>query len=179
MSDARRRLVKPGARVIPSHIRWLALPVSVPVDRRELLRFSHAAAESLGRVVWDRLRPLVAAGERHAGAPFLGQAFASGWPRLSPPIALAEIDLAAGDSLPRVCHGSVAAATDGHIDATLLCWEATLSPDNTLSTVPGVANADSHWRVQLVWLPQPVSVAQGDVITVWLERQRPPRCAVS
>jgi hypothetical protein len=39
----------------------------------------------------------------------------------------------------------------------------------------------SSWQVQLVLLPKPVSVSQGDLITVSIERQRPPRvsCVVT
>ena len=181
VSDARRRLLRPAARIIPSQIRWLAQPVSIPAGRQERLRFSNAAATRWGEWYGIDFRPLVATGHEHTGTPFLAQTFVSDWPRLSPPIVMAEIDLAAGDSLPRSCHGSVAATADGTIDGTLLCWEATLSPAETLSTAPGVANRDLSWNVQLLLLPEPVGVAPGDVITVSIERQRPPRvsCVVT
>jgi Ribosomal protein L11 methyltransferase (PrmA) len=181
VSDARRRFLQPAARIIPSHVRWLALPVGIPAGRQERLRFSDAAANRWGEWYGIDFRPLVAAGEEHAGAPFLGQRLVSDWPRLSPPIVMAEIDLAAGDSMPRSCDGRVEAAADGAIDGMLLCWEATLSPANTLSTVPGVANLDSSWQVQLLLLPRPVDVTRGDLITVSIERRRPLRvsCVVT
>jgi hypothetical protein len=181
VSDARRRLLKPAARIIPSHIRWLAQPVSIPAGRQEQLRFSRAAVHRWGEWYGIDFRPLVAAGHEHTGAPFLGQALVSDWPRLSLPLVMAEVDLAKGGVVPRSCHGSVAATADGTIDGVLLCWEATLSPAHTVSTVPGVSNLDSHWRVHLLMLPEPVVVARGDLITVSLERDRPPRvsCAVA
>ena len=181
VSDARRRLLKPGARIIPSHVRWLAQPVSIPADRQERLRFSNAAVRRWSEWYGLDFRPLVAAGHEHTGAPYLGQKVVAGWPRLSPPIAIAEIDLAAGESVPLSCQGSAAAAADGAIDGVLLCWEATLAPAITLSTVPGVANLDSSWRVQLLLLSQPVTVTAGDLITVSIEGRRPLRvsCVVT
>ena len=181
VSDARRRLLKPEARIIPSHVRWLAQPVSIPASRQERLRFSSAAVSRWGEWYGLDFRPLLAAGHEHTGAPFLDQRIVAGWPRLSPPIVMAGIDLAAGDSVPLSCHGSIAAAADGAIDGVLLCWEATLSPATTLSTAPGVANLDSSWRVRLLLLPQPTTVRSGDLITVSIERRRPPQvsCAVT
>ena len=100
---------------------------------------------------------------------------------VEPALAIAEIDLGAGGSVPLSCDGRIAATADGAIDGVLLCWEATLSPGNTLSTVPGAANLDSSWRVQLLSLPQPVAVRAGDLIAVSIERRRPPRvsCVVT
>ena len=181
VSDARRRLLEPDARIIPSRIRWLAQPVSIPPDRQARLRFSNAAVNRWSEWYGLDFRPLVAAGHEHTGAPFLCQKSVADWPRLSPPIAIAEIDLAAGGSVPLSCDGRIAATADGAIDGVLLCWEATLSPANTLSTVPGAANLDSSWRVQLLSLPQPVDVRAGDLIAVSIERRRPPRvsCVVT
>jgi Ribosomal protein L11 methyltransferase (PrmA) len=181
VSDARRRLLAPAARIIPSHIRWLALPVSIPAERQEALRFSHAAANRWSEWYGIDFRPLVATGHAHTSAAFVGQTVVTDWPRLSSPIVMAEIDLAAGDSVAGSCQGSAAATANGTIDGMVLCWEATLSPGNTLSTVPGVANLDSSWRVQLLLLPEPVAVTRGDVVAVSIERQRPPRvsCVVT
>jgi hypothetical protein len=173
VADARRRLLKPHARVIPSRIRWIAQPVCVPLDQLDELVFSAAAAERWSAWYGIDFGPLVDVGQPKLGAPFVRQSVVASWTRPTPPVVLTELDLERGGVVPAVCDGSAISSAEAVIDGAVICWEATLSSGCTLTTVPGQAPLESHWKVQFVPLKAPIGVKAGDVIDLSFDgRQR-------
>jgi hypothetical protein len=175
VADARRRFLKPDARVIPSRIRSLAQPVTTPTDRQDRLRFSDRVARRWTGWYGIDFGPLADASPAQTGMPYLAQADVAGWPRLCDPISLADADVARGASFPACGHGRGLATQDGVVDGVLLCWEATLGEATHVSTAPGAPGMCPSWRVRLVLLPRSLTVRCGDAIVVTLEQRAPPR----
>ena len=64
IADARRRLLRPDARLIPSRVRRLAQPVTVPEERRRDARLYRRRGAALARTLRDRLHAAAGHGTR-------------------------------------------------------------------------------------------------------------------
>jgi SAM-dependent methyltransferase len=162
--DARRRHLKPGARVLPRRLRFLAAPVAlpsfsrgVPVPREALVGTGATrvpqAYRRLYKIRWDDARCL------------------------APPAVLWDLDLAAGTGPPPRVSGAVTfgGLRRGSLAGFVAFFEAELALDLVLSSRTGTT-----WRP--VFLPFPASVRVGRASAVRFRltlAERGPGCHVT
>jgi precorrin-6B methylase 2 len=162
LADARRRLLTPDARLIPSAVRIFGLPVSVPEDGVSLLTFTDT--NTARWTSWYELDvgPLAnySARLRQRFTATIGEA--RSWTALSEPVLLAEIDLTSLE-MPQVdVTVSALATSSGAANAAIAFFEAQLSPSVVLSTNPALDRYPSSWGIPAWLQPAPVELHQGD-----------------
>ncbi|MGE0040495.1 MAG: 50S ribosomal protein L11 methyltransferase [Vicinamibacterales bacterium] len=159
VSDARRRLLKPGGRIVPGAITVHAAPCSDDAVRTAVEFWSRPVAD----LDWSCVRPM---------------AVCTGYPRrLDPAQLLADsrplfhIDLrtAEGERLEGEASFSVARA--GAMDAVAAWFVADLAPGVTMTNGPGDPRRIDR-RLAVLPIDRPVAVAPGDRIDITL-RARP------
>ena len=159
--DARKRLLAEDARLIPSAIRILGMPVSIPDERVSSLTFTHSNTARWSSWYGFELGPLADYSAR------LRQRFTATidevrtWDVFSEPVLLAELDLAELHT-PRVDVVATAVATSsGDANGTVAFFEAQLSPGVVLSTNPALEPGVTSWGLPVWLLPEPVELRRG------------------
>jgi precorrin-6B methylase 2 len=159
--DARKRLLAKDARLIPSAIRILALPVSIPAERVSSLTFTRSNTARWSSWYGLELGPLADYSGR------LRQRFTAAidevrnWRAFSEPVLLAELDLTELET-PRIDVAATATATSsGDANGTVAFFEAQLSPGVVLSTNPVHEPGPTSWGVPAWLLPEPVELRRG------------------
>jgi SAM-dependent methyltransferase len=161
LADARRRLLAPDARLIPSAVRIFGLPVSVPDERVSSLTFTSANTARWSSWYELELGPLADYSAR------LRQRFTTvidevrGWPALSEPVLLAELDLTELETPQVDVTVSGLATSPGEANGAVAFFEAQLSPGVVLSTNPALEPAPISWGVPVWLLPKPVQLREG------------------
>ena len=165
VADARRRLLKPGARLVPSRLRVLALPVAVPEERLRRVTFTPDVLET-----W-RSRYGIDFGALRKAAPssfsFLVNPERLAGRVLGAPVLVFDAHLASADAWVRaeadVRHvdGAFDATASGRINGVLICFDAEVGPGIRLSTHPDRVGRDNHWRHRVWMLPEPVMLESG------------------
>jgi hypothetical protein len=160
--DARKRLLKPNARLIPAKLRLFGLPLRLGgehyehrvvtqanVDRwREWYGMDFSVLESIGRDI-----PQVV---------FVDPGWARRLTSVADPVLLAELPLKSFDSpLLHVTQEAVAARR-GPVNALLTYFEAQLSESTSLSTNPATTDQSSSWSLPMWLLKRPVELNVGD-----------------
>ena len=159
--DARRRLLTPDARLIPSAVRIFGQPVFVPDDYLETLTFTRSNTARWSSWYGLELGPLgaYAARLRHRFTALIEDART--WGAVSEPVLLAELDLTELET-PQVEVAAPAVATStGVANGILAYFEADLSPSVVISTSPALEPAPTSWGVPVWLLPEPVELREG------------------
>jgi protein arginine N-methyltransferase 1 len=171
--DARRRLLKPEARLVPARVRVFGLPVSIP--RAELHRRTFTPETLRKWQAWYGIdfSPLAGAVEDSPQAFYIRPSWARKWRPVSDPVLLADCDLAAMES-GRIEKAAVAVANvAGCLDGVLVYFELQISEGCRVSTHPAEAGIRSNWRCA-VWLPgRPVPLKPGERFTLTYRRNVP------
>ena len=161
VADARRRLLKPAARLVPSRLRVLALPVAVPEAPLRRTTFTPDALET-----W-RFRYGIDFGALRKAAPssfsFLIAPQRLAGRVLGGPVLVFDADLATADADADVRHvdGAFDATASGRINGVLICFDAEIGPGIRLSTHPDRVGRDNHWQHRVWMLPEPVMLESG------------------
>lgn len=151
-ADARRRLLKPNARLIPSGLRLYALPLSAPVGMYEQAVFTAQQAELWRQSYGLDFSNYVADSAKRSFSTTVNTARVKDWPRLAAPILIEAIDLNS-DMLELVEVSRVFdIEADGVINCVILYFEAQLAPGISLSIHPDHAGATNSWA-SWAWLP--------------------------
>lgn len=161
VSDAKKRLLKPGARLIPGKVRILGLPVSIP--ERELSKRFPTGKNLENWRQWYGMdfAPLSEAAEDPDSALFVKPQKARDWEVLGEEIMLAEVDLAEVEHLTIDNSAAFTTTAAGRFDGLMVYFELELGPDTTLSTHPASSDDECSWR-NMVWRLDPGPVAAGD-----------------
>ena len=159
--DARKRLLKPGGRMVPSKVGILGIPVTLP--EAEFARHKLTVDTLRDWRSWYGIdfEPL-AAGAR-GGTPvfFPRPQKARRWEALSEPILLAEVDLSEVDWLMIDRSVTVSAGASGILNGLLVYFELHLGPTTRLSTHPDRVDERCHWR-SMVWVLEPLPLTAGE-----------------
>ena len=159
--DARKRLLAPDARLIPSVIRIFAQPVSIPDERVNSIVFTPGNAARWSSWYGLEFGPLA----EYSGR--LRQRFtatiddARGWPVFSDPVLLAELDLSEIETLRVDVVAEGTATSSGEANGAIAFFEAQLSPAVEVSTNPADEPAVTSWGIPTWLLPQPVTLRRG------------------
>jgi SAM-dependent methyltransferase len=160
--DARQRLLKPNARLVPNQIRVFALPVTIPssylrgkiLDPQATARWQEwygLDLSPLAQIFDPEHKPLFHLRPQHARA----------WQTLAEPILMAEFDLQAFEELTIDRTSKGYATQAGRLNGALIFFEAQLG-SITLSTHPREAQDDNHWRSPVWWFETARKVQPGD-----------------
>jgi precorrin-6B methylase 2 len=163
--DARRRLLRPHARLIPRQLRLQVQALAVPGVSRWASRVDEAMVEGWRQRYGVDLRALREARRRESlHWPVDSQVVAS-WQPLGPPVELLRIDLETFTS-PAVRAGTrIVADRSGVVDAVLVTFSAELYDGIELVKRPQ-RSEHSSWDCSLWFLADAIEVAPGTVLAV-------------
>ncbi|MEW6637680.1 MAG: 50S ribosomal protein L11 methyltransferase [Actinomycetota bacterium] len=160
-SDARQRLLKPGARMVPGRIRIFGLPVTIPEAEIARLRPTDRALQDWRSWYGIDFTPLSEMAGESASAFFVKPQKAHGWRTLSDPILLAEVDLREVER-PLIDSSIVVSAdASGDLNGLLVYFELELGPTTRLSTHPARVDENCSWH-DMVWNLEPLRLGEGD-----------------
>jgi SAM-dependent methyltransferase len=160
--DARRRLLKPGGRLIPSVVRVFGVPVSIPGEWVDSVTFtpSNTARWSAGYGI--ELGALAGYSAHLRQRLTMPPDEVRGWEALSEPVLLVELDLATVETLDIDVNVPATATRSGIATGAFAFFEAQLSPGVVLSTSPTAPERVTSWAVP-VWLaPAPTELRRGE-----------------
>lgn len=160
--DARIRLLKPGARLIPGRLRILGLPMTIP--QAELAQNLPTAEALRNWCSWYGIDfgPL---SETHQGVfPefYVRPQKARHWEALSEPVLLVEVDLQEVEQSMVDSSVTFTANASGRLDGLMVYFEQELGPTTSQSTHPERVDEDI-FRSNPVWaLVDPLETQAGD-----------------
>jgi precorrin-6B methylase 2 len=165
-ADAVKRMLKPGARLLPSTVRVYGLPVSVPAKILARRRVSSATARK-----WTDWYGLDFSAVARAKRPAVVESYVKSaetqrWPALADPVQLAELSLAstAGTMIDTVVPAQATSA--GALSGVIVYFELDLGPGTVLSTSPALVTAFNSWHHAVWTFDQPLRLQAGDNFAV-------------
>ncbi|MEA2512669.1 MAG: hypothetical protein QOF33_2024 [Thermomicrobiales bacterium] len=177
--DALKRLLKPGARLVPGRVRVFGLPVSIPRGRLAGSGVSRHTLQEWGTSYGIDFGPLAGVDLREERF-FIEPRASRHWSTLSDPVLLADVDLTAVDRVSIDSVETTVATSSGRVDGLLEYFELELGPTTHFSLHPAQVGETNHWQVP-VWLPRaPLRVQAGDRLSIaYRYRTSGPRVAIS
>lgn len=170
--DARRRLLKPGARMIPHALTLLVRPLLLPEGEVRQRAFGRQAVDQW-RALYDiDFTPLLQAafpGPTHTITE--GEVVAT-WPQVGPPVVLATLDLLTFDGLSVRASTDVVVDPPGQVNAIALTFRAELHGGISHTVDPWRWPASS-WATSVWVLTDPIEVSAGSVLRVNYHRRVP------
>ena len=170
--DARRRLLKPDARMIPHTLTLLARPLRLPDGEARQRAIGRAAVERWRGLYGMDFQPLLdAALPGPVNMPTEAEVV-SAWPPVGPPVSLASLDLARFEEASVCASVDLAVDEPGTVNAVAITFRAALlgAIEHTLD--PWIWPTSS--RATSVWvLPDPLHVGSEAVVRVSDSRRAP------
>lgn len=166
VSDAKARLLKPGARIVPSAIEILAVPVELPRRLVERHVFTRERIEAW-RAAYDLdFSPLIDVRLGPTQPIMVRTEDVLAWPLVAPPLPLVAVDLLQPFEVVQRARASFVLERDVERLGVLLAFRATLAAGVVLSTLPADVHRESSWRYAL-WpsLDRP-AFARGATATI-------------
>ena len=173
MLDARKRLLKPGARIVPRRLRVYGLPVEIPPRILHRQAFPEKTLDTWQEwygIDFDALR---GATGRPAESFYVLPQKVRDWKVLSAPLLLADVDFETFQHTMLQNTAAAVATEAGTIDGVLLYFDVELSVASHLCTHPEEADPDNHWLHPVWILPEPIPVAVGDRFATTYNRRVP------
>jgi protein arginine N-methyltransferase 1 len=162
--DARRRLLKADARLVPRGLDVLVVPVDLP---DEFLSVSSFTSHNIAR--WRdelgvELQPLIDYASRISRLPSVKPRDVAHWKAIAAPVHLAHIDLF-GTEVSLAGEATFVAVSSAKSLGLLLYFDADLGAGITLSTAPSAA-APTSWFCRVVRVRDRPSVAAGEAVQI-------------
>lgn len=169
VSDARKRLLTPDARIVPASLHIIACPVMLPNHVRDLWRFSPNLATRWHAWYGFDFSPLtsMSPGSARHCVP---------WSDARQMEPLAESIEVSGGSIDDPSHQhfdrqvAFTIRTGGEVDAVAMIFRAVLAPDLELSNDPWAQSSPTSWACRTVLLERPQPVQAGQVFVVRARR---------
>ena len=171
--DALRRLLKPGARLLPSGIKIFGLPVTVPVQELSKHTFTSGTLQSWQSWYNIDFAPLVKIVHRS----FLNSLFVyfinpytmRHWKTLSAPVLLADVDFKTWQGPWINTTKTVTSTASGQLNGLLVYFELQAGSMPFFSTHPEVVDESNHWLSPVRLFTKPIALQRGDrfEITYW------------
>ena len=170
--DARRRLLKPGARLIPNTFTLLARPLLIPGSEAGKYAIGHGAVERWRRLYGIEFQPLLdAAAPGPVHTTVEGEAVTR-WPPVGPPVVLAAVDLTAFHEVSLRASADLVVDTTGMVNAVAVTFRADLH-GSILHTLDPWRWPASSWSTSVWVLPDPLQVGPRAVLRVHYSRRMP------
>ena len=170
--DARRRLLKPGARMIPHALTLLARPVLLPEAEVRQRAFASSAVErwrSLYDIDFTPLLDAAIPGPTHTITE--GEVVAT-WTPVGPPVELATVDLATFEEPSLHATTDLVVGPPGHTNGIALTFRAELY-EGISHTLDPWTWPTSSWATSVWVLSDPIEVGAEMLLRVEYHRRVP------
>ena len=168
--DARHRLLKPGARLVPHALELLARPLLLPEAEIRQRAFGRTAVERWRDLYGMDFRPLLDVASKDPVYSVAEGEVVTAWPPVGPPVVLASVDLTTFD------EASVRASTDlvvdppGPVNAVAVTFRACLH-GGMVHTLDPWTWPPSSWATSVWVLPEPVDVGPESALRAYYYRR--------
>ena len=168
--DARRRLLKPGARLIPHGLTLLARPLSIPVEQARQRAIGRESVERWRRLYGMEFQPLLDAAAPGPVLSLTEGEMACNWPPVGPPVVLTTVDLTAFARASVDAEADLVVDSPAEVNAVAVTFRAHLH-ESLAHTLAPWAWPISSWATSVWVLPEPVAVESGAVFPVRYTRR--------
>lgn len=168
MRDARKRLLKPGAKIVPGKVKVFGLPLTVPRAELNQHIFTTEQAQRWHEWYGFDFGPLGAGdynalnGTLQSVRPYA----ARDWPTLSEPVLLTEWELMDIQELMIDVSVPVIATADGYLNGLLVYFEVQMGPGSSFSLHPARVARDSFRYTPLWIVDEPRMLHTGEQFTL-------------
>ena len=170
--DARRRMLRPEARLIPHALTLVARPVMVPEGEVRQRVFGRAAVERWRNLYGFDFAPLLDAAVPNPTHTVTEGEVVATWPQAGRPAALATIDLATFTEPTVDASVDLVVEPPGQVNAVALTFRAELG-DGISHTMDPWRWPASSWATSVWVLGEPVAVGDGSVLRARYRRRVP------
>jgi precorrin-6B methylase 2 len=160
--DARKRLLKPNARLIPAKLRLFGLPLRLGGEHYEHRVVTQANVDRWRKWYGMDFSVLERIGRDIPQVVFVDPGWARRLTSVADPVLLAELSLKSFHSPVVHVTKEAVAARRGPVNALLTYFDAQLSDSTSLSTDPATTDQSSSWSLPLWLLKGPVELSVGD-----------------
>ncbi|MGN6170974.1 MAG: 50S ribosomal protein L11 methyltransferase [Solirubrobacteraceae bacterium] len=180
--DARRRLLRPGGRLIPHTLELMARPLVIPDTEARQRAIGPQAIERWRHLYGIEFQPLLdAAFPGPVNNPTEAEVLA-GWPQAGAPVALATVDLERFERPVIDACVDLAVAPTESVNAVAITFRAHLHA-NIVHTLDPWKWSSSSWATSVWVLPDALRVRSDEMLYVRYSRRVPGRpdgltCAV-
>jgi type I protein arginine methyltransferase len=171
--DALRRLLKPGARLIPSRVKIFGVPVTIPDAELGKLTFTPETLQNWRSWYGIEFGPLAKMTQnlpfQSCFSYFINPYKMRDWKMLSAPVLLADVDLRRWRGLWINTTRTATADASGQLNGLAVYFELQAGPSTFLSTHPGVVDETNHWHSPVRVVSPPITLQPGDRfdVTYW------------
>ena len=168
--DARHRLLKPGARLIPHALTVLARPVRLPEAEIRQRTFGRAAVGRWRELYGIDFEPLLdAATPAPVHTVTEGEVVAT-WPQVGRPAVLTSVDLTSFEEPSLSSSADLGVDPPGIVNAIALTFRADLHGAIAHTLDPWIWPASS-WATSVWVVPEPLEVGPESVLRVHYDRR--------
>ena len=168
--DARRRLLKPDARLIPHALELLARPLRLPEGEARQRAIGRVAVERWQRLYEMDFQPLLdAAVPGPVNMPTEAEV-AAAWPPVGPPVTLAALDLATFENASMRASADLVVDEPGTVNAVAVTFRAALY-EGIEHTLDPWTWPTSSWATSVWVLPDSVRVEPDAALRVNYSRR--------
>lgn len=160
--DARQRLLKPEARLIPRALSVYGLPVELPAYFLARNTFSEDNVKRWREAYGFDFAPLGTYGEQITRLPGISPQKASQWHTVARPSLLTEIALDREFEVAATAPASFVAERAAARLGLLVYFDVEMSPSVTLTTSPERTRDTNHWGCCVWCFPGKPSIAAGE-----------------
>jgi protein arginine N-methyltransferase 1 len=170
--DARRRLLKPGARLVPHALELLARPLLLPEAEIRQRVFGRAAVARWRDLYGMDFQPLLDAAAKVPVYSTVEGEVAATWPPAGPPAVLASVDLTAFEEASVEAFADLVAVPPGPVNAVAVTFRARLH-DGITHTLDPWRWPSSSWATSVWALPEPVDAGPQCALRAHYHRRVP------
>ena len=168
--DARRRLLKPGARLIPNTLTLLARPLLLPVEEARQRALGREAVARWRRLYGIDFEPLLGAAlPGPVNVPTEAEV-AAAWPPVGPPVSLVSLDLTAFEDASVRADADLLIDPPGAVNAVAVTFRADLY-GSVAHTLDPWRWPTSSWATSVWVLPDTLHVGPEVALRVRYRRR--------
>jgi predicted RNA methylase len=170
--DARRRLLKPRARLVPHALDLLARPLLLPEAEIRQRVFGRAAVKRWRDLYDIDFHPLLDVAARDLAYSTAEGEVAAAWPSVGPPAILASVDLTTFQAASVCSRADLVVDPPGSVNAVAVTFRARLHNGITHTLDPWTWPSSS-WATSVWALPEPADVGPESVLRAHYHRRVP------
>jgi precorrin-6B methylase 2 len=155
--DARRRLLKPAARLVPHVLELLARPLLLPDAEFRQRAFGRTAVQRWRGLYGMDFQPLLDVAANHPVYSVAEGEVVAAWPPAGPPVVLASVDLMAFEEASVRAVADLVVDPPGPVNAVAVTFRARLH-DGIAHTLDPWTWPSSSWATSVWVLSEPVDV---------------------
>ena len=164
--DARDRLLKPGARIIPCGLKVVARLFRLPADQVDTMRVTSKSVDDWRAWFGIEFGPLLDVARETPRQTMPRSDRCVGWETVGDPMVLDDIDFASFRGAQVDASASVTFDREVIVDGAVLSFVVELAEGISLTTDPYDPSRATHWRNQVVALGESEVVRAGGSVSV-------------